>query len=107
MSSFLAPGARSNAAGALPAGILASANVMPFTVTFPVFSTVTVYVMTSSLPTPLSGSALFVTLIAGAASTVVTVAEAVPVTSSFLGFLPFAVTVFRICPASTSACVTV
>ena len=106
MSFFSCPGARSNAAGALPAGSLASSSVMPFTVTFPVFLTVTVYVISSSTAAPVVFDAVFVTVSTGAPSSVVTFADAVPITSAPLGFLPVTVAVLLISPASTSPCVT-
>ena len=83
-----------------------SLSVIPLSVTLPVFSTVIVYVTVSPTFTLLF-SEVFVTLIAGAASSVVTFAEAVPVTSASFGSLPVAVTVLSISPASTSACLTV
>ena len=88
----------------MPARTSVTARLL--TVTLPVFSTVIVYVTVSPALTPLVLSAAFVTLIAGAASTVVTFSESLPVTSTFLGSLPFTVAVLLISPASTSVCLT-
>ena len=106
MSSFFAPGARSNAATFSLTSV--SLSAIPLIVTLPVFSTVTVYATLSPTFTPEVGDALFVTVSAAFASSVVTVACAcASAGSSPRTAFAFAFTVLVKLPASTSACVTV
>ena len=74
---LLAPGARLNASGASASAILASASVIPLTVTFPLFVTTTVYVTVAPATTPLVGFAVFVTSSPASTVSVYTVSLAV------------------------------